>query len=76
MILCDRARDEVVRLGDRAAALGGVRLSQLQRERGPGALATVGLWLVILVVLVLGLACWQILQPGERVRARPTGISQ
>jgi len=62
MVRCDQARDAVARIGDDPATLGAPRLSQLQRQRGPGVLAAIGLGLFI----VLGLACWQLLAPGER----------
>lgn len=61
MVQCDRARDAVARLGDDVATLGAPRLSPIQRQRGPGIPAAIGLMLLI----VLGLACWQIMDPGD-----------
>jgi hypothetical protein len=61
MVKCDQARDEVARLGDSLATLGAPRLSELQRQRGPSALAVIGLCLLI----PLGLACWQLLSPAD-----------
>jgi len=66
MVQCDRARDAVARLMDDPATLGAPRLSPIQRERGPGVLAAIGLGLLV----ILGLACWQILDPGT---AAPAG---
>jgi hypothetical protein len=66
MLRCDQVRDIVARIGPDAVTLAPPRLSQLQRQRGPGVLAIVGLCMLI----VLGLACWQVLSPGERV-SRP-----
>jgi hypothetical protein len=62
MVQCDRARDEVARLGDGLAKLDTPELSQLQRRRGPGALAIGAIWWLV----IMGLGCWQILSPGER----------
>jgi hypothetical protein len=63
MVQCDRAREAVVQLGDRAA-LVPPDLTPLQRRLGPGLLAVVGL----LMATVSGLACWQfweIMQPRQ-----------
>jgi hypothetical protein len=62
MLECDRARDAVARIGDDPARLGAPRLSQIQRQRGPGWLAAVALGVFLLLCLVV----WQILAPGER----------
>jgi hypothetical protein len=62
-IQCDRARDAVARLGDRADSFGAPRLTQLQRQRGPSVLATVGLFVVLFVGF---LVVWQLLAPGDR----------
>jgi hypothetical protein len=61
MLRCDQVRDTVARIGPDAIARVPPRLSQLQRQRGPGVLAIIGLCLLI----VLGLACWQVLSPGD-----------
>jgi hypothetical protein len=61
MVRCDQARDAVTQLGDSVGTLGAPRLSELQRQRGPGVLAVIGLCLLI----PLGLACWQLLSPGD-----------
>jgi hypothetical protein len=61
MIACDRAREAVAQLGDNATAIGKPRLVPLQEKRGPRALALVAFF----VLVVLGLALWQVLSPGE-----------
>lgn len=62
VVRCDAARDAVARLGDNPVALGAPQLSPLQRQRNPGLFAAIGLALFI----VLGVACWQLLAPGDR----------
>jgi hypothetical protein len=70
-IQCDRARDEVARFLAHGGDPGAARLSQLQRQRGPGVLG----WFGLLLLVVMGLACWQLLAPAERppVRVEPPG---
>jgi hypothetical protein len=69
MLLCDAARDEVVQLSHMPRGLPAPRLSPLQREPGPRPLPTVA----FCAIAFLGfLACWQILQPGERVKDAPS----
>jgi hypothetical protein len=70
MMLCEPAFAAVAALGDPPQRLGAPRLSQLQRERGPGAFSIVAWYLLV----VFALACWQVLQPGERP-ARDTSSS-
>jgi hypothetical protein len=62
MVRCDSARDAVVRLAQGGGLRGAPRLSALQRTPGPGVLSIVG-WCALVLLL---LACWQILSPGER----------
>jgi hypothetical protein len=62
MVRCDAARDAVVRLAEGGGLRGAPRLSELQRTAGPGVLSIVG-WCALVLLL---LACWQILSPGER----------
>jgi hypothetical protein len=64
MILCDRAREEVARLGGDLSALGTPRLSRIQRKKGPHPVAAVALAIIAIVGF---LGCWQVLQPSERV---------
>ena len=67
MLACDAARDAVTRLGSDPASLGAPRLSAVQRSPGPGWGMAVGLVLLML----LGLACWQVLAPAERTVTGP-----
>jgi hypothetical protein len=64
MLRCDAVRDAVAGLGDDDAALPRPRLSKLQQERGPGVLAAIGFFVLIIVAFF---AIWQFLQPGERI---------
>jgi hypothetical protein len=66
MILCDRAREEVARLGDDASALGVPRLSRIQRTKGTHPVAVIALSFIAIVGFF---GCWQILQPSERTPA-------
>jgi hypothetical protein len=43
--------------------------SKVQKTRGPRLLLVVAFWVIAIVGF---LACWQILQPGERVRGSPS----
>jgi hypothetical protein len=63
MILCDRAREEVARLGADPSALGAPRLSRIQRRKGPHPVAAIA---VSIIAVVGFLGCWQLLQPAER----------
>jgi hypothetical protein len=60
-IVCDLARDAVVRLGD--GAIASPRLTPLQRQRGPNILLTAGLSFALLFGF---LVIWQYLAPAER----------
>ncbi len=62
MLRCDLARSVVASLRDRPNALGTPRLSQIQRESGPGVGTAIALWGLV----VFGLACWQFLTPVPR----------
>jgi len=68
-IECDRARDEVARFLAHGGDPGAPRLSQLQRQRGPGVVA----WIGLVLLGVLGIACWQVLTPAERPPVTSTG---
>jgi hypothetical protein len=73
MILCDRAREEVARLGPDPSALGAPRLSRIQRKKGPHPVAAIA---VSIIAVVGFLGCWQVLQPSERAPAsRGTGTN-
>jgi hypothetical protein len=63
MILCDRAREEVARVGADPRALGAPRLSRVQRVKGAHPVAAIA---VSIIAIVGFLGCWQILQPSER----------
>jgi hypothetical protein len=62
MLLCDRAREAVARLGADPAALGEPRLSRVQRKKGPHPVAAIA---VSIIAIVGFLGCWQLLQPAE-----------
>jgi hypothetical protein len=63
MFQCDSARFAVQRLARTPRSLPAPRLTPLQREPGP-SIATIVVCVVLMTVV--GLGCWQILQPGER----------
>ncbi|HEX4446867.1 MAG TPA: hypothetical protein VH044_09030 [Polyangiaceae bacterium] len=68
MVQCDRAREAVVQLGDRVSTLGAPRLSPLQRTPGPSVPRVI---VLSLLVLIPGLACWQLVDPGSRRPVAP-----
>jgi hypothetical protein len=63
MLLCDRAREEVARLGADPSALGAPRLSRIQRKKVPHPVTAIA---VSIIAIVGFLGCWQLAQPVER----------
>jgi hypothetical protein len=72
MVLCDRAREEVARLGAGGSVLGAPRLSRIQRNKGPHPVTAIA---VAIIAIVGFIGCWQLSRPVARVPlSSPRGV--